>query len=186
VAEEKKARTPVVYARNARDWKSPRWQAFGRSSFGRGSWSEIKEAFMGRSKVEIYLHFVWATKGRQPWLVGDVERAAHRCIQSEAREMGCEVLALGGMPDHVHLLASVSSGVSSAALAKQLKGASSRLVSGQVAPGSGFGWQEGYGVFSVSRSHVQRVKSYVLNQNARHTADRTWPDWEETDEPAEQ
>lgn len=140
---------------------------------------------MRRSKVEIYLHLVWATRGREPWLTGTTLRAAHRCIQSEAQELGCDVLALGGMPDHVHLLAKVPSSVSAAALAKQVKGVSSRLVSERVAPGSGFGWQEGYGVFSVSRSHVKRVKAYVLNQEAHHATGHTWPEWEETDEPAE-
>lgn len=72
--------------------------------------------------------------------------------------------------------------------ADERKGASSRLVNEQVAPGSGFAWQEGYGVFSVSRSHVERVKAYVLDQEAHHAAGRTWPEWEETeetDEPAE-
>src|SRR5687768_13550906 len=115
---------------------------------------------MRRSKVEIYFHLVWATKEREPWLSGAVERAAYRCVQNEAQEMGCHVLALNGMPDHVHLLAKAPSSVSAAALAKQVKGASSRLIRERVAPDSGFRWQEGYGVFSVSRSHVSRVKAY--------------------------
>jgi putative transposase len=140
---------------------------------------------MRRSKVEIYLHLVWATKGREPSLSGALLRAAYRCIQSEAEQMSCEVLALGAMPDHVHLLAKTPSSVSAAALAKQVKGTSSRLVSDQVAPGTGFGWQEGYGVFSVSRSHEKRVKAYILNQEAHHASGTTWPEWEETDDLVE-
>jgi REP element-mobilizing transposase RayT len=125
---------------------------------------------MRRSKVEIYLHLVWATKERNPWLVSEVLRAAYRCIESEAQQLRCDVLAIGGIPDHVHLLVQAPSSVSAAALAKQIKGTSSRLISGDVAPGLGFGWQEGYGVFSVSRSHVKRVEAYVLNQEAHHPA----------------
>ena len=54
------------------------------------------------------------------------------------------------------------------------------------APGyEGFRWQEGYGVFSVSRSHVKRVKAYVEGQKQRHEAGNVWPEWEETDEECE-
>jgi putative transposase len=61
---------------------------------------------------------VWATKGRERWLSGALLRGAYRSIQSETDQMGCQILALGGMPDHVHLLAKTPSSVSAAALTK--------------------------------------------------------------------
>jgi REP element-mobilizing transposase RayT len=139
---------------------------------------------MRRSKVEIYLHLVWATWEREAWLAGDVERAVYRCVQGEARDLGCDVLALGGMPDHVHLLVKTPSTVSAAVLTKQIKGVSSRLVKDQLTPGEGFGWQEGYGVFSVSPAHVTRVKAYVRDQEHHHATNQLWQEWEETDEEA--
>ena len=58
-----------------------------------------------KSKVEIYIHYVWATKNRAPSLDPEIERAVHRCIASEAKSLGCDVIALNGTEDHVHLLA---------------------------------------------------------------------------------
>ena len=59
---------------------------------------------MPRSSTEINLHFVWATKKREPILMPQWEPMIYRCIQQECQWLGCTVLALGGMPDHVHLL----------------------------------------------------------------------------------
>ena|SRR5947209_8062492 len=86
------------------------------------------------------------------------------------------------MPDHVHLLVTVPSRLSAADLAQQVKGVSSRFVSEQLPGHEGFYWQEGYGVFSVSRSHVKRVIAYIRDQKHHHQANLLWPEWEETDE----
>lgn len=137
---------------------------------------------MRHSTVEIYLHLVWATMGREPLLEPEVERAVYRCIQSEAASLRCETLALGGMPDHVHLLAKVPSTVCAADLANKVKGGSSRFANDQLQLSYVFRWQEGYGVFSVSRSHVARVCRYIQNQREHHESGAIWPEWEQTDE----
>jgi putative transposase len=137
---------------------------------------------MRRSKAEIYLHLVWATRAREPALVGTVNETARRVIREEAQALGCAVVALGGMPDHLHLLARVSARVSASELAKQVKGASSRTINELLPDYESFRWQEGYGVFSVSRSHVARVAEYIEHQAERHAQQRLWPEWEETDE----
>jgi putative transposase len=134
------------------------------------------------NKAEIYLHFVWATRLREPWITPEIERAVHRCIDGEAQRLGCSVLALNGMPDHVHLLVMVATRLSAAELMKQVKGVSSRFVNDALPGQEGFRWQEGYGVFSVSRSHVQRVVGYIQNQKQHHESGTLWPEWEQTDE----
>ena len=137
---------------------------------------------MRRSKAEIYLHLVWATHKRKALLTEDIERAVYRCIESEAHRSGCVVLAIGGMPDHVHLLVQVPSTVSAAALAKQVKGVSSTMVRDRMELEEPFRWQENYAAFSVSRSHLTRVMDYVKNQKARHATGKLWDGWEEADE----
>jgi REP element-mobilizing transposase RayT len=134
-----------------------------------------------QSKAEIYLHLVWATRLREPLITPEVERAVHRCAEAEAKRLGCVVLALNGMPDHVHLFVRTPTRVSAAELARQVKGVSSHFVNNQLPDGEGFRWQEGYGVFSVSRSHVQRVIAYVEKQKDHHHFGTIWPEWEETD-----
>ncbi|MGI4788873.1 MAG: IS200/IS605 family transposase [Janthinobacterium lividum] len=87
---------------------------------------------MGHSHKEIYLHLVWATRQREPLLTPDVERRVHRCIQSEAERLGAIILAIGGLADHVHLVAQVPPHVSASQLAQQVKGVSSRFAIAQV------------------------------------------------------
>lgn len=97
------------------------------------------------------------------------------------RHLGCEPIALGGVDDHLHLLIRIAGKHSTAEVAKQLKGASSRSINRLLPDGEGFAWQEGYGAFSISRSHLTRVTEYIENQATRHAENHLWPEWEETD-----
>ena len=93
-------------------------------------------------------------------------------------------MAVGGMPDHAHLLARVGGAVSAAKLANMVKGGSSRMLNDTLSDAlpQYFDWQEGYGAFSVSRSHVKRVCLYIKDQERHHANNTTWPEWEETSE----
>ena len=137
-----------------------------------------------RSKVEVYLHLIWLVKGRQERITADFEPRIYRCIVGEAEAMDCQVLAIGGMPDHVHLLVRVPGKVAPAMLAKQVKSLSSNLIH-QIRPdfSDRFDWQPGYGCFSLGRNLCETVKHYVLNQKQHHSDGKVWPDWEEADEP---
>ena len=119
---------------------------------------------MRRSKSEVYLHLVWATHNRHPWLTSELTPPVYGCIAHVAQRLGCLVLAVGGMPDHVHLAVKLPSRTSIALLAQQVKGASSKLagdLSGREWP---FRWQEGYGVFS--RQPPACAKSGCLHRKA--------------------
>ena len=135
-----------------------------------------------RSHAEIYLHLVWSTWDRHPLLTADRVPAVYGTIQHECQALGCEVIAIGGMPDHVHLLVQVPPTVAPATLAKQVKGSSSHLVNPAHGTRAEFRWQRGYGAFSVSRQHVERIRRYVLNQEEHHRSGRT-ADFLEPPEP---
>lgn len=141
---------------------------------------------MRHNRVEVALHLVWTTFERRPLVTADIERAVYRCIEHEARKLKCEVLAINGMPDHVHLAVLFPTTTTIAHLVKQAKGVSSAFARDQLGPDTFFRWHEGYGVFAFSRSHRQRVIAYIENQKRHHASDKLWPDWEEpnaTDEP---
>ena len=106
---------------------------------------------MRRNKLEICLHFVWGTWDRLPLVTQDRERDIYRYIETVCKDDKCEVLAIGGMPDHIHLLVLFQNTLSVADLMNHVKGGSSRFVSEQLAPGQWFAWQGNYGAFSVSR-----------------------------------
>ena len=72
---------------------------------------------------ELYLHLVWSTHRREPTLTPQVAQPIYACIRSECREMGVDVVAIGGIEDHVHLLVRFPPTLAPAALAKQVKGA---------------------------------------------------------------
>jgi REP element-mobilizing transposase RayT len=78
--------------------------------------------------------------------------------------MGCTVLAISRMPDHVHLLVKLPPTVTIARLIKQVKGVSSHFVNETLQPGFLFRWQGRYGAFSISRWDVGRIAGYVRRQ----------------------
>ena len=84
------------------------------------------------------------------------------------RRKGATLLALGGMPDHVHLLIRLKADLSLANLVGALKSVSSKWVHEKSDPIPGFAWQEGYAAFSVSPSREAAVRTYILNQEAHH------------------
>jgi putative transposase len=92
------------------------------------------------------------------------------------------VLAIGGMPDHIHLVVKFPTTCSVAELMKQVKGVSSAFANDLNQRKIRFRWQEGYGVFSISRSHVKAVIQYVLNQKQHHAEGSVHADREETEE----
>ena len=136
---------------------------------------------MRRSNIVVCLHLVWATKARQPLMTPDLEREIHRCIVNKAELAGCKVMAIDGMPDHLHLLLRFPATISLAELVKGLKGVSSAMANDWLEHKNLFRWQEGYAVFSVCRSHVRAVTDYVVNQKTHHATNDLHAAWEETD-----
>ena len=140
---------------------------------------------MRHNKSEVYLHLVWTTQRRQPLLDASCARWVHRCIERKFAKLGCVVLALGGMPDHVHLVLRLPTRLNIAVLVKQVKGISSAVVNAMNSHARWFRWQEGYGVFSVSRPRLLKVIPYVQNQKRHHADQKLWADWEYPDRNSE-
>lgn len=133
---------------------------------------------MRRTQVEIFAHLVWGTWDRLPVLVGEGERGVYRCIEETCRANAVEVLALGGVEDHVHLVVRLPATLAVATLVKRLIGASSHLVTHQLAPTQFFKWQGGYGAFSVSAKDLPVLCAYVRNQKSHHRVGTLIPGFE--------
>jgi REP element-mobilizing transposase RayT len=118
--------------------------------------------------LKLYVHLVWSTWDRLPLITPELAGPIYRCFLSECSGQGVEMLAAGGMPDHVHVLVKIPSTVTIAVLVKQLKGVSSHLVSHVLAPGSYFRWQGSYAAFSVSRWDVAKIRGYIRRQKQHH------------------
>jgi putative transposase len=123
--------------------------------------------------TQLFVHLVWATWDRLPLVTAELRPAIYGCIQAECSGLGAEVVAIGGVEDHVHVLVRLPTTVSVAELVKQIKGASSHLVTHRLGKWGEFKWQGGYGAFTVSRSEVPIVRRYVLRQEEHHRAGST-------------
>ena len=82
------------------------------------------------------------------------------------------MIAIGGMPDHVHLFVRFPSTISIADFVKYVKGSTSHLLTHRIDPEEFFKWQGSYGVFSVSEKDIPRIKSYIHHQKAHHNNDQ--------------
>ncbi|ADB37848.1 IS200/IS605 family transposase [Spirosoma linguale] len=123
---------------------------------------------MSHSKCKIWVHAVFATKDRKPLINAQIIATVHDTLRKQLINTGCFVDCIGGVLDHVHLLFLLNPGKSIADVMKQIKGGSSHAFNQVKLTSVPFAWQTGYGAFSVSESHVPRVRAYILNQNEHH------------------
>ncbi len=137
---------------------------------------------MPASHTEVYVHFVWSTWDRRPVINEQVRQRVYDCIRAKCIELNCMLVEIGGTEDHVHVLVRLHATVSAAGFAKEVKGASSHLVTHAIDPSLGFKWQGSYGASSVSADAVSSVSDYIRNQQEHHSHSTTWPDFEKTSE----
>ena len=90
------------------------------------------------------------------------------------------MFAVGGMPDHIHLLVALPSTISLSELMQRVKGGSSRYVTDVCKPGEWFAWQGSYGAFSLRKKDIKTFIAYIENQKQHHLDKTLWPDAEET------
>ncbi|AKD58512.1 IS200/IS605 family transposase [Spirosoma radiotolerans] len=123
---------------------------------------------MSHSKSKIWVHAVISTKGRQPLIQPIIRPTVHSELRNQLIAMNCCVDCIGGVADHVHLLFLLNPQKSIADVVKQIKGGSSHAFNQTNLTAAHFAWQIGYGAFSVSESHVKRVRAYILSQKEHH------------------
>lgn len=123
---------------------------------------------MSHSYAALYCHYVFATKERRMWISPEIRERLHQYIGGICRGERCELLAAGGMPDHMHLLVRQHAAVSCSDLMRRVKSVTSGWIHDNWSSAAAFEWQSGYGGFSVSKSAVEEVRQYVLMQEEHH------------------
>ena len=121
---------------------------------------------MSHTSGNILLHLIFSTLGRRPLIKPDFRQDLFAYLGGIIREMKGTALIINGAPDHVHLLLRIRPAHSAAEIARVVKANSSRWVHEKW--NSGFAWQTGYGVFSVSESNVATVTKYIAGQEEQH------------------
>ena len=130
---------------------------------------------MTKSWLKLYVHYVWATKHRVPHITQSVEKQIHNFVKSECRKLGCEPVAIGGMPDHIHLLLQMNASVSPSELMKQVKGKLAHTINKEEWQHNSdtFAWQNGYGALSIDYRQLDQVISYIHHQKEHHSNKQT-------------
>ncbi|MBI5538215.1 MAG: IS200/IS605 family transposase [Deltaproteobacteria bacterium] len=122
----------------------------------------------------MFAHLVWATYGRRPLISPQVRRVLYPFVIEKADLLRCSVLAIGGMPDHMHVAVRMHPSVCLSKLAQEMKGASAHRFNhtpGLLGPK--LAWQGGYGAFSFWRADARIVVRYIETQQERH-ARKQW------------
>ena len=123
---------------------------------------------MPQSLSKVIIHIIFSTKDREPWLELDVRPRMHAYLATVCRDLGAELVRIGGVADHVHIVTTLPRTVSQAQLIEEIKKASSKWIKTLDARYRGFFWQRGYGAFSVGPSQLDTVVQYVEAQQGHH------------------
>lgn len=117
---------------------------------------------------QILLHFIFSTKRRATFIKPEIQSRLYEYMGGIIRQEKGTLYAIGGMPDHVHLLLRWRTDGAISDLMRTVKARSSHWMHQTFADRGAFAWQEGYGVFSVSQSIESDVKRYIENQTEHH------------------
>ena len=120
---------------------------------------------MSHSYSRVDIHLVFSTKERRTTITKEMQPRLWAYLAGICRNYEMPAAAIGGTGNHVHILFHLPPTLSLAKAAQLLKANSSKWMGEQ---GVAFGWQEGYGAFSVSPSSLGRVMEYIRNQEAHH------------------
>jgi REP element-mobilizing transposase RayT len=123
---------------------------------------------MANTYTSLHYHVIFSTKNRERWLVPEIEQRVWEYIGGIARAHRMTALQVGGIEDHIHALVTAPPTIAPFQIAQFLKGDSSKWIHEEFSALRNFGWQDGYGAFTVSKSNIPMVIQYIQNQREHH------------------
>ena len=123
---------------------------------------------MANSYSQIYIQIVFAVKGRQNLIKREHKEELHKYITGIVKGKKQKMLAINCMPDHTHMFLGFTPDMKISDLVRDVKSISSGFINEKKFIKGKFNWQHGFGAFSYSHSHIDRVVKYVLNQEEHH------------------
>lgn len=117
---------------------------------------------------QLLIHIVFAVKYRQALIAPRWEEKLHKYITGIVQQRGHKMLAINGMPDHIHIFIGMKPVESISEMVREIKKASTKYINEQLLCPRKFQWQGGYGVFSYHLSQCENVCRYIRNQKQHH------------------
>jgi putative transposase len=121
------------------------------------------------SYVKIWVHVVFTTNQRKPWLRKEIRYNVHQHIIENCKEKEIFLQAINGYTDHVHCLISLGKDQNISKIIQLIKGESSFWINKNNLVPEKFSWQDDYWAVSVSESHVEATAKYIKNQETHHS-----------------
>ncbi|MDP2088502.1 MAG: IS200/IS605 family transposase [Flavobacteriaceae bacterium] len=125
---------------------------------------------MGNTYTQIHIQFIFAVKFRAGLLNSEWKEELYQYISGIIKSNNHKLLAINGMPDHIHIFVGMRPTQSVSELMQVVKANSSKWINEKKFLKSKFEWQEGYGAFSYSKSHVNKVIDYIKSQETHHNS----------------
>jgi putative transposase len=123
---------------------------------------------MPNTYTQLYIHIVFAVRFRRALLNTSWDHRLRGYISVIVQNHGHKMIVINNVSDHLHMLIGVNPTESLSQLMKQVKGESSEWINREKLTQQKFRWQEGYGAFTYSRSHLPGVIAYIENQQQHH------------------
>jgi REP element-mobilizing transposase RayT len=130
--------------------------------------SECEETAMSSSYTNLLYHIIFSTKDRQPLITRDYQERLYEYIGGTIRGLGEISLAINGTEDHVHVPAKLRPDRALSDVLRDLKANASGWMHDLFPDLKDFSWQRGYDAFTVSQSHVDKVRDYIARQHEHH------------------
>ncbi|MXN92747.1 IS200/IS605 family transposase [Flavobacterium sp. Sd200] len=123
---------------------------------------------MANTYYQIYIHIVFAVKGRDNLISTRWKEELYKYIAGILKNEGQKLIAINGMPNHVHILVGLQPTIALSNLVRDIKANSSRFINEKQWIAGKFEWQQGFGAFSCSHSQLTKVINYIQNQEEHH------------------
>ena len=123
---------------------------------------------MADTYTQIYIHIIFAVKGRRNLISSSWKNELYKYITGIITNEAQKLIAINGMPDHIHLLVGLKPTIALSNLVRDIKANSSRFVNEKSWIKGKFEWQHGFGAFSYSHSQLDTIINYINNQEEHH------------------
>jgi REP element-mobilizing transposase RayT len=123
---------------------------------------------MANTYTQLYIQFVFAVQDRASLIQKDWKDELYKYITGIVQSNKHKLIAINGMPNHLHVFVGYKPHQLIPDLLQDIKGSSSLWINKRNFVHGKFSWQEGYGAFSYSHSHIDKVYKYIINQEQHH------------------
>ncbi len=123
---------------------------------------------MSDTFAQLYIQIVFAVKGRESLIHNHWEEELYKYTTGIITNKGQKLIVINGMPDHIHILIGMKPTCSISDLVREIKKATNEFIKAKGFVKGKFNWQEGFGAFSYSHSHLDKVVKYINNQKIHH------------------